>query len=145
MRRVDPRQVHRAHLVLHNLVHPGPVPEPGENQGDRKDGYPQLLDQPPPHRVRHRLARLGVPAAAVRPHTGEHALGLGAPGEQELPGLVEDVAGKGQVQRRLVMMHADLVRGAQGPSVLIQENYFFHNRANYQAGHIKSERRRRHL
>jgi hypothetical protein len=75
-------------------------------------------------------------AAAVRPHPREDALGLGAPGQQELPGRVEHVAREGQMQRRRVVMHADLAGYAPRPPALVEQYNVFHKRARYQGKSI---------
>jgi hypothetical protein len=61
-----------------------------------------------------------MPAAAVRPHAGEDPLAERPPGQQELPVAAEHIAGKRQVERRVVMMNRRLVRYPLCVSALIK-------------------------
>lgn len=67
-----------------------------------------------------------MPAAGIGPHAGPRGLGLGPPGQQELAGLIEQVGGEGQVQRRRGVMDGRLGRGAAGGPGLIHKDNVLH-------------------
>src|SRR5271169_6991463 len=67
-----------------------------------------------------------MPAAGIGPDARPGPLGLGPPGQQELAGLVEQVRGEGQVQRRLGVMDDRLGRGAAGGAGIVQQDNVLH-------------------
>ena len=117
--------VHRADLVLDEpVVHDGAVAESGDHRPQAVHvGDAQLGAQAPADRRLDRLARPRVAAARVRPHTGEGQLVERAPGHQQQPVRVEDVAGEREVQRRGRRVHRRLGRGADRVRGLVEQHH----------------------
>ena len=104
------------------VVHDGPVGEVGQRHRDPLDDEAQLVTQPTLHRASEGLPELGVPAAGIAPHARPGRLGGGPLGDQHPSGVVDDVAGEGQVQRRPHAVDVRLRMGPHRPPRSIEED-----------------------
>jgi hypothetical protein len=76
-----------------------------------------------PDRVSHVFAWAGMSAEGIGPHSGPGSFDEGAPGDKQPPRPVKDIAGKGQMKRRVVVMNVLLGRCPTGLATCVQEDH----------------------
>ena len=115
---------HRAHLVLdHAVGGDRDVAEVGQHAAQIGDLDAEFLPYPPGDRIGHRLAGRRVPAAGVRPDAGERLLVQRAAGQQHGAGVVEQIAGERQMQRRGGVVDVGLGRRADRAALVVEQDH----------------------
>ena len=89
------------------------------------------------HGVQGRFVELRMAAAGIGPNAGPGDLAEAALLEQRTPRAVEQEDGKSPVQRGGGVMNVDLLRNANGPVGVIDENHMLEGRLRQIHAHIK--------
>src|SRR5690606_25975404 len=89
---------------------------------DPGDGDAELVLGSPGDGVGQLLVGCWVAAEGVGPDAGPGALGEGAARDEDATRAVDHVAGEGEVQRGVGVMHLALVRGADGGACVVEQD-----------------------
>src|SRR5690606_15411643 len=114
--------VDRAQLVLLDAPRLRAVGEVRQHDPQVDGAEAELVGEPPPHRVLHRLPRAGVAATGVGAHAGERGLVPCPPRDEQPTVPVEPVAGEREVQRGGGAVDGGLVGGADGAPFVVEEH-----------------------